>query len=191
MSLQASRAPRNALAALERKYEGVEQRTGGNGSRRLSMPPPPPPPSASAAALVGGPSPAPLDEAAVDGMMAVVAVWLAERAMELEPAAEGAVRRLVAMPKYASEDDVEALLYGACARHEERLESVSRRDSASRAEVEQLARTLCAEDFPLWRLDGHSAERPPLCFLRQRIFLLPSFCTVWLSLATRWLLSER
>ena len=148
MSLQASRAPRNALAALERKYEGVEQRTGGNGSRRLSMPPPPPP-SASAAALVGGPSPAPLDEAAVDGMMAVVAVWLAERAMELEPAAEGAVRRLVAMPKYACEDDVEALLYGACARHEERLESVSRRDGASRAEVERLARTLCAEDFPL------------------------------------------
>jgi len=62
---------------------------------------------------------------------------------------------------YASEDEVEGLLCGACARHAERLESVSRRDSASRAEVEQLARTLCAEDFPLWRLDGHSAERPP------------------------------
>lgn len=94
LSLRASREPHSALAMLERKYEGVEMRTGAAGGQGGSE---------------GNLQVQELDEGATDAMVALAEAWLEERSLSLaDDAARAALRAHCSF--FSSETEIHDLL---------------------------------------------------------------------------------
>jgi len=131
LSLRASREPHSALAMLERKYEGVEMRTGAAGGQGGSE---------------GNLQVQELDEGATDAMVALAEAWLEERSLSLaDDAARAALRAHCSF--FSSETEIHDLLGEAYMMQVDRLERLGAEEGEAAASAAMS--TLIAADLPL------------------------------------------